>query len=53
MNEVNNSTTCEAAAFVIHIGVREGIYRCNDMHTKFHEDWFRHSGSIKVITTAM
>jgi hypothetical protein len=40
---------------------RGGIYevchldglRLNDIHTKFHGDWFRHSSSIKTITSTI
>jgi hypothetical protein len=27
------------------------VLRRYDIHTKIHEDWFRHSGNIKVITS--
>jgi hypothetical protein len=28
-------------------------FRWHDIHTKFHEDWFRHSSNIKVITSTI
>jgi hypothetical protein len=30
---------------------RSDNLRCHDIHTKFHEDWFGHSGNIKAIIT--
>jgi hypothetical protein len=55
-NEVN--TTIQygmAAVLVLLMGVIYEIHcwdglRWHDKHTKFHEDWYWHSGNIKVIT---
>jgi hypothetical protein len=50
-----NQTSWEASQLVLLMGVtyevhcRDGL-RWHDIHTKFHEHWFRHAGNIKVIT---
>jgi hypothetical protein len=44
------------------VGISDGViydvHRLDDLRwhekrTKFHEDWFKHSGNIKVITSAI
>jgi hypothetical protein len=54
-NKVSTSTIWEAAELVLLTG---GIYDArrldgfvwHDTHTKYHEDWYRRSGKINVLS---
>jgi hypothetical protein len=54
-NEVNKTIVYETAVLVLLTGMIYEVHRSDglkrhDIRTKFHEDWFGHSGNIKVIT---
>jgi hypothetical protein len=47
-----------AAVLILLMGVIYELHRWDglrsyDLNTKFHEDWFGHSGNIKVITSTI
>jgi hypothetical protein len=57
-NEVKKNKIWQAAVLVLLMGVIYEVHRWgglswHDICTRLHEDWFEHSGYIKVITSTI